>query len=290
MARALRIALVSFRSDIFTALHAGCFQAGHEVVLYAIGRSARPGRQSYPTMGEKVSDVLTVVAPETTLVLPGDIDGLSTSVRGFGIDLVVVCGLTWRLTAQALQAPRLGVINVHTSSLPRYRGPAPIQWAIRNGDQSIGVTAHWMNERIDSGSIIVQRGGIPLPEYVRFDELWHDVAPAIRDLVAEAVTLAADGYDGVPQDESKATYAGMFGAEDSTINWSWPTHDVHNLVRAFHFGTGIPGPFATVDGEQVRVLRTRLTPGAGTRVELPDGPLWIEEAEPTAAMPAADLA
>ena len=139
-----------------------------------------------------------------------------------------------------------------------------------------------MDERIDTGSIIVQHDGIPLPEYVRFDELWHDVAPTIRTLVAEAATLAADGYGGVPQDENKATYAGMFTAEDSTINWSWPSHDVHNLVRAFHFGTGIPGPFATIDGEHVRVLRTRLTPGSGTRVELPDGPLWIEEAEPVA--------
>lgn len=54
---------------------------------------------------------------------------------------------------------------------------------------------------------------------------------------------------------------------------------MHNLVRAFRFGAGIPGPFATVGGERVRVLRTRLTPGAGVRVELADGPLWIEEAE-----------
>lgn len=290
MTRALRVALVSFRSDIFAALHAGCVQAGHEVPLYVISRSARPGTSSYPSMGEKVADALTVIGPEATVVLPGDIDGLVTAVRGYDIDVVVVCGLSWRLTEPALRAPRLGVINIHTSLLPKYRGPMPLQWAIRSGDRSIGVTAHWMDERIDTGNILIQRGGIEVPEYVRFDELWEDVAPTIRMLVSEALTMAADGHPGVPQDEGTATYARMFRAEDSIIDRSWSVQDVHNLVRAFYFGVGIPGPFATIDGMQVRILRTSTHPCKGIRFQLADGPLWIEEAEMLTTAPDQDAA
>jgi methionyl-tRNA formyltransferase len=240
-------------------------------------------RPSYPNIGDKVADILTVVEPEIGLFLPGDMAGLVDALRGYRIDVVVVCGLSWRLTAAALQAPRLGVVNVHTSLLPRYRGPAPIQWAIRNGDPTIGVTAHWMDERIDTGNILARRGGIPLKQYIRFDELWADLTPTIAGLVADAVILPADGDGGAEQDEAKATYAGMFAPEDATIDRSRSARASHNLVRAFHFGAGIPGPFATVDGRRLRVLRTRLTPGAGVRLDCADGPLWIEQAEPAPA-------
>lgn len=280
MAAALRVALVSFRSDLFAALHAGCVKAGHKVVLCLTGRSHRPGEHSYPNMGEKVADILTAIEPDIGLLLPGDLDTLVAALRGYDVDVAVVCGLSWRLTAAALRAPKLGVINVHTSLLPRYRGPAPIQWAIRDGEPTIGVTAHWMDERIDTGNVIARRGGIQLRPHPRFDEVLADLIPAIQDVVTDAVELAALGYAGEPQDEAEATYAGMFAPRDATIDSAKPARTVHNLVRAFHFGAGIPGPFATVGGQRLRVLRTRLTPGPGVRLDCADGPLWIERAEP----------
>ena len=280
MATALRVALVSFRSDIFAALSAGCAKAGHDVVLGITGRSERPGKSSYANMGDKVTDLLTTIDPGVSLLLPGDMVGLIDALRGYAIDIAVVCGLSWRLTPAALRAPKRGVVNVHTSLLPRYRGPASIQWAIRNGDPTIGVTAHWMDERIDTGNIIAQRGGVGLRPFVRFDELWADLTPTIEDLVADAVDRAATGYAGEPQNEAEATYAGLFAPDDATIDRTRPARTAHNLVRAFHFGAGVPGPFATVDGRRLRVLRTRLTPGSGVRLDCADGPLWIESAEP----------
>ncbi|RCG31890.1 methionyl-tRNA formyltransferase [Sphaerisporangium album] len=231
-------------------------------------------------MGQKVDDVLTVIPPEIDLLLPGDVTGLVSALGGYQVDVAVVCGLSWRLPPLALQTPRLGVINVHASLLPKYRGPAAIQWAIRNGDADIGVTAHWMDERIDTGNIIVQHGGIELPEYVTFEELWPRVTPVIQKLVGEALDRAADGYMGVPQNEDEATYARMMEPAYSYIDWSQPARRIHDQVRTFHYGAGIPGPFAKLGAGWVRVARTDLNPGAGVRVECADGPLWIVEAEP----------
>ncbi|MFF0575375.1 methionyl-tRNA formyltransferase [Streptosporangium saharense] len=279
MARSLRVALVSFRSDIFTALQAGCVAAGHEVVLYVAGRSARPRGQSYPNAGDKVNDILSVIPAEVDLLLPGDVDGLADALRGYRTDVVVVCGLSWRLPRVVLDAPRLGIINVHPSLLPRHRGPMAIQWAIRDGEAETGVTAHWMDERIDTGNIIVQHGGIVLPEYVTYEQLWPQVTPVIQNVVAEALTLAADGFVGEPQDDRKATHARMMEPEYSYIDWSRQARSIHDQVRVFHYGAGIPGPFAKLDAGWVRVMRTSLEAGTGTRVECGDGPLWVVEAE-----------
>ncbi|GAA3986223.1 hypothetical protein GCM10022247_00750 [Allokutzneria multivorans] len=276
----LRVALVSFRADLFLALQEGCAAGGHEVVLGVVGRSRRPGGAAAAGIAAKVADVVPVLPPGVDLVLPGDVGGLVAALHGYRVDVVVVCGFSWRIPPIALAAPTLGFINVHASLLPRYRGPAPVQWALRNGDPGIGVTAHWMDERIDTGNILVQRGGIPLPEYVTFAELWPLLDPHIREVVTAALGRAETGCPGRPQEESLASYAGALEAEYSHIDWSWPARLIHNQVRTFHFGAGIAGPFAEVDGERVRVLRTRLTPGAGTRVQCADGPIWVTEAEP----------
>ncbi|WP_086823996.1 methionyl-tRNA formyltransferase [Allokutzneria sp. NRRL B-24872] len=276
----LRVALVSFRADLFLALQAGCAASGHEVVLGVVGRSRRPGGAAVSGVGAKVADIVPVLPTGVDLVLPGDIGGLVDALRGYRVDVVVVCGFSWRLPPIALAAPALGFINVHASLLPRYRGPAPVQWALRNGDNDIGVTAHWMDERIDTGNVLVQRGGIALPEYVTFDELWPLLGPHLRDVVTAALDRAATGDPGRPQDESLATYAGALEAEYSRIDWSRSARSIHNQVRTFHFGAGIAGPYADVNGERVRVLRTRLTPGPGTVVHCADAPIWITEAEP----------
>ncbi|SDM84004.1 methionyl-tRNA formyltransferase [Allokutzneria albata] len=278
----LRVALVSFRADLFVSLQAGCRAAGHEIVLCAVGRSSRPGGRATAGIGAKVSDVVPVMPTGVDLLLPGDVDGLVNALRGYRVDVVVVCGFSWRVPTIALAAAGLGFINIHASLLPRYRGPAPVQWALRNGDPDIGLTAHWMDERIDTGNVIVQRGGIPLPEYVTFDGLWPMLGPEIERLVADALDRAASGSRGEPQDESQATYAGALEEAYSYIDWSRPARSVHNQVRTFYFGAGIAGPFAELDGRWVRVVRTRLEPGPGVRVQCADEPIWITEAEPAA--------
>ncbi|MGP4014316.1 methionyl-tRNA formyltransferase [Saccharopolyspora sp. 5N708] len=280
MPTTLRVALVSFRSDIFSALHAGCVAGGNAPVLYITGRSSGPRKPSYPNIGTKVTDVLGSVPVDTDLLLPGSAEGMVQAIRGYDVDLAIVCGLSWRLPQSVLNAPKLGVLNVHTSLLPKYRGPAPVQWAIRNGDPDIGVTIHWMDERIDTGNIVAQRGGIALPEFVTFETLWARVTPVIQDLLVVALDRAAGGYAGEPQDEDDASRASPMEPEFSYIDWSRSATDVHNQVRTFYYGAGIPGPFGKIGRNWVRVLRTSRTPGTGVRVDCADGPIWVVETEP----------
>lgn len=279
MSVSLRVALVSFRSDIFAALRAGCEQEGHLPALYISGRSSRPRTPSYPNMGEKVTDILGEIPDDVDLVLPGSAESLARAVRGHDIDLVIVCGLSWRLPKIVLDAPKLGVLNVHTSLLPKYRGPMPVQWAIRNGDPEIGVTIHWMDEQIDTGNIVAQRGGIILPEFVTFDEVWEKAAPVIQAVLAVALTRAAEGDAGEPQDEDQAIHAGLMEPEFDYIDWSQPARHIHNQVRTFYYGTGTPGPFAKIGNDWHRVIRTSLKPCSGRRIECADGPIWLIETE-----------
>lgn len=289
MATALRVALVTFRADLFQALHAGCVRRGHVPALCVSGRSGRPGGPSYPNVGERVAGVLGGIASDLDLLLPGDVQGLATALRGYRTDVAVVCGLSWWLPRSVRRAPRLGIINVHASLLPRYRGPAPVQWAIRNGDSDIGLTAHWMDRHIDTGNIIVQRGGIPLPEYVSFEELWDLLTPAIPELVGDALDRAAAGYAGEPQHDEHASYAGAMEREFDLIDWSQPARTIHNQVRTFYLGTGTPGPIGEIDNVWVRVRRTRLAPGEGIRLECGDGPIWVVDTEPVDDATVAEL-
>lgn len=231
-------------------------------------------------MGEKVTDVLGTIPVEIDLLLPGSVEGLAQALRGYDVDVAVVCGLSWRLPRLVLDAPRLGILNVHTSLLPRYRGPMPVQWALRNGDPDIGVTVHWMDEAIDTGSIVTQRGAIALPEFVTFDELWQQLTPVIRDLVAEGLDLAAEGDGGRPQEAGQASRAGFMETEFDYIDWSWSAASIHNQVRTFYYGTGTQGPLTKIDDEWIRVVRSSLRPGGGIRVDCADGPIWLVDTEP----------
>jgi len=100
------------------------------------------------------------------LLLPGTADGLADALGGYRLDLLVVYGFNWKLPAAVLRTPRSGAVNIHSSLLPRYRGPAPVLRAIRNGDAEIGLTVHRMDEQFDTGPILAQQGGIPLDEDV----------------------------------------------------------------------------------------------------------------------------
>lgn len=216
------------------------------------------------------------------LLVPGSADGLLTALPGYRPDLLVCNGFPWRIPAPALVTARLGGINVHPSLLPRYRGPIPIHWAIRNGDREIGVTVHRMDERFDTGNLIVQRGGVPLDDDFDPDELLRRVDAVTRELLVTALARVRDGFRGEAQNHADASYAGWMEEDFSFVDWSWTAREIHNQVRTFRFGVpGPAGPLAEVDGRWIAVLRTRIDASdGGVRVECADGPLWITEWEP----------
>jgi methionyl-tRNA formyltransferase len=196
------------------------------------------------------------------------------------LDLLVVYGFNWRLPASVLGTPRFGVVNVHTSLLPRYRGPAPVLWAIRNGDPEIGVTVHRMDERFDTGPILTQRGGILLDEDVTPQLLWQRIRPVLSDLLTVALDMVASRHPGMPQDDSRASSAGFIEPEFSVVEWLRSAREVHNQVRMFAFMGRDHAPVARVGEQWLAVLRTRLEPAEGIRVQCADAPIWIVESAP----------
>lgn len=276
----MRVVLATFGVDEFAALHAACVDAGHVPVAYVYCRSMRPNSCTEAQAAALAGRIIEALPPGMDLLLPGTAEGLASALAGYRLDLLVVYGFNWKVPASVLGTPRFGVVNIHTSLLPRYRGPAPVLWAIRNGDPEIGVTIHRMDERFDAGPVLVQRGGIPLDADVTPQRLWSRIRPVIRDLVVAALDMVASGNPGLLQDDSGASWAGFIEPEFSVVDWSRSAREVHNQVRMFAFMGRDHAPVAQVDGRWLAVLRTRLEPTDGIRVECADAPIWIVESEP----------
>ena len=168
-------------------------------------------------------------------------------------ELIVVVAYGRILPKSILDIPPRGCINVHGSLLPRYRGAAPVQWAVLNGDRQSGVTTMWMNEGLDTGDMLLKKTR-DIPEDMTagelFDALCEDGAALLADTLAalEAGTLTA-----TPQNDAEATYAPMLTKDMSAIDWNRPAAALHNQVRGLH-----PWPVATctVGGKRMKLHQT----------------------------------
>ncbi|WP_019545895.1 methionyl-tRNA formyltransferase [Streptomyces sulphureus] len=281
----LRIVLLSHSVESFARTHAVCTAAGHRPLAHVYARSLRPAAPVREGAPETAADLTAAIPRGVDLFLPGRAGNLAAPLAGYRPDLVVCNGFPWRLPPALLAVPTLGTLNIHTSLLPRYRGPIPVHWAIRNGDRETGVTVHWMDETFDTGPVLVQRGGVPLPDRFDPDGLLDELDALGAELLAEALPLAAAGAPGEPQRERDASYAGWMEDSFHHVDWSRPAHRVHHQVRTFRLGVpGARGPLAEVSGRRLRLLGTSLEPqrsdGRALRVECGDGPLWITEYEP----------
>jgi methionyl-tRNA formyltransferase len=161
-------------------------------------------------------------------------------VRELQPELIVAAAYGRILPEDILQTPRLGSINVHSSILPKYRGAAPINWAILNGERETGVTIMYMAAQLDAGDIILcKRTSIGPEEDAQ--QLTLRLAALGADALSEAVDRLADGSaTRTPQDQNAHTYAPMLGRELSPINWARSAQQIHDQVRGL-----IPWPCAT---------------------------------------------
>ncbi|MFB6441214.1 methionyl-tRNA formyltransferase [Streptomyces sp. NPDC056411] len=284
MGNSMRIGLLSFGAAEFAALHETCTQEGHQPLVYAYSRSLRPSTATDDGAGHAAGRVAAALPAGIDLLLPGSSDGLGTALRGYGLDLVVCYGFSWRLPRYVLDIPRYGVINIHCSLLPRYRGPAPVLWAIRNGDPELGVTAHRMNEEFDAGPVLAQRAGVPLPDDVTPERLWTGLSPVLREVLRIALDRVTDPAAGEQQATAGLSHAGLMEPEFFTIDTTHAAREIHNQVRTCRFMGPGSAPVLTVDGVRRRVLRTSLTPVDGCRLDCADGPLWITASEPVGAL------
>jgi len=221
-------------------------------------------------------------------------------LRSFGADLFVVISFGQKLSREVLNIPKFYAVNVHASILPRWRGAAPISYAITSGDKYTGITIMKMNEHMDRGDIIMSKSV----------EIKDDDMPALterlavlgKELLLEAIDkIKKDEVTFTEQDEEKATYARKLTKKDGLINWNEKALLIHNQIRGL-----MPWPCAYTyyRGTFLKILKSSLNvrkekkeeqfaPGKiieickkrGIIVACSDNPLLIEELQPEGKKP-----
>lgn len=274
----------------------------HDVVALVTQRDKPAGRGHHlrlpPTKHVAVEHGLDVHQPAK--VRAPDAVAL---VRELEPECIVVAAYGQIIPRAILDIPPKGIINVHASLLPRYRGAAPIQWAIARGESATGVTTMLMDEGLDTGPILLQAAAPIGP-----DETYAELEPRLADLGADLLERTLDEWaagtlEPTPQDDAKATLAPLIKKEDALIDWSLPAIEIARRVRAFD-----PWPVAhtTFSGASLKVWKARpsdteTTAAPGTVVGVgPDGlevacgrgTLTVETVQPSGKgrMTAADFA
>jgi methionyl-tRNA formyltransferase len=198
-------------------------------------------------------------------------DQFLRTVRDFAPDLGVVAAYGKLLPEALLQIPRLGMINVHASLLPRWRGAAPVHRAVMAGDRETGVTIMRVVKELDAGGMFAT-----VTRAIDPDETSVDLERALAELGADllvdvAHALAKGCAVETPQDDAAATYASKITKEEGAIDWSLPAERIHNLVRGLQ-----PWPLvsARIGGGRVLIHRTARIPAVS-----PDAPGTVVRAE-----------
>jgi methionyl-tRNA formyltransferase len=223
-------------------------------------------------------------APGSDLLFIASAERLAPLLATYAPDVGVCCSFPARIPDAALAVPRLGILNVHPGLLPRYPGPNPMGWALRNGDREMGVTVHRMTSEVDAGPILAQ-GVIPVTEDDEADTLIAKLG-SLAELLATALERLVAGDTGDPQSTEGRGYAGPFEPEYLEVDWTRSALEIHRQTRAWWLAPpvgGRRGPCTELGGRRVRLVRTRLDGSAGgTPVSCGDGTLWILKSEPLA--------
>ncbi|MEO1004529.1 MAG: methionyl-tRNA formyltransferase [Cyanobacteria bacterium J06638_38] len=225
--------------------------SGIEVVAVVTQPDKRRGRGS-KTQASAVKQValkhdLPVWQPSRIKKDPETLDLLKAAKA----DVFVVVAYGQILSAEILDMPRLGCINVHGSLLPQYRGAAPIQWSIVNGDRTTGITTMLMDVGMDTGDMLLKT-----ETQIGILDNAHDLAVTLADQGADLLLntlfkLEQGAINPIPQNDSQATYARLITKADFAIDWSQSAITIHNQVRGF-----CPNCFATLAGEKLKVTAT----------------------------------
>ncbi|MGH8200568.1 MAG: formyltransferase [Steroidobacteraceae bacterium] len=191
-------------------------------------------------------------------VMPADAKGADLAERVAQLQPDFIFSFYYRsmLGAPILRSARRGALNMHGSLLPKYRGRAPVNWAILNGERETGATLHYMVERADAGDIVDQLA-VPILEDDDAREVFGKVTTAAEIVLARSLPgLIAGDAPRRPQLIEAGQYFGRRKPEDGRIDWDQPAVRIHNLVRAV--APPFPGAFTEVDGRQWWIHRTRV--------------------------------
>ncbi|HKJ34584.1 MAG TPA: methionyl-tRNA formyltransferase [Balneolales bacterium] len=242
-------------------------QSKHDIVAVVSGVDKRRGR------GNKLTPT-PVKAKALELGLPViEIENLKSEdfaeqLKTYNPELFVVVAFRI-LPINILAIPTRGSINLHASLLPKYRGAAPIHWAIIKGEKKTGCTIFFLDEKMDTGKIIMQEE-VDIGQNETTGDVYNKLMDLGSQLVAKAVDQISNGsYQTVEQDDSKATGAPKLFSEDCKIDFNDTSQNVHNKIRGL---SPFPTAWTTIDGTRFKIYRSRAVPGKS----IPAGTLKIE--------------
>jgi methionyl-tRNA formyltransferase len=182
-------------------------------------------------------------------------------LRSLAPDAMVVVGYGQIIPQSIIDIPPLGILNVHASLLPQYRGAGPIQWAIVNGETTTGVTILQIDAGLDTGPMLL-KAETEIGSDETAPELGRRLSVIGADLLVEALdALAAGRIVATPQDNSRATYAPILKKEDGRIDWRRSAAQIHNQVRGMQ---PWPGADSVFRGSALHIWRARPTDGGAT--------------------------
>lgn len=227
--------------------------AGHEIAL-VVSQPDRPvGREQQltapPVKQTALNAGLPVMQPEKIR----NNEEFRTRLEAIAPDAIVVVAYGRIIPPWMLELPRLGCINLHASLLPRYRGAAPIQWAVANGDGFTGNTTMLLEEGLDTGPILLQQTREIGPDETAV-ELFEDLACSGAPLMVETLAgLARGTIEPQPQNHEFATFAPLLNREDGRMDFARrAAHELYNRWRGFQ---PWPGAFTALDGKKLIVHR-----------------------------------
>lgn len=273
----MRIVLVTRILPVALGFNATVEALGHEPVALLTMRDPhhRYGELDLAGLVDGVPDGLDVL-------LAAKRSSIAPLLRTFEPDLVVCMGFPWKVPADALAVPGHGWLNGHPSLLPLHRGPVPVAWAIRAGDEELGISFHYMDADLDTGPVLAQRR-MPLGDFAEPEEFYGRMGPLVMEALAEALQKVEAGERGEPQGDGGA-YETFFGEEDVWLDRTRTASEMHRLAWAWRYTIALNterGLLVEVDGAKMRVLESSLDEVDGAlRVDCADAPLWLVRTEP----------
>jgi methionyl-tRNA formyltransferase len=275
VAAALRV--VFFGTPEFAVPTIDALLASRHTVVAAVCQPDRPrGRGHKVSIGAVKARALNAGVPVLQPERLKD-DQFLAALREVEADLGVVAAYGKILTDAVLAMPRLGLINVHGSLLPRYRGAAPVHRAIIAGERETGITIMRVVKALDAGPMMATARR-PIGADETSDEVERDLARIGASLLVTVVDQLADGtVRETPQDDAAATYAHRLTKEDSRFEWDWAAARIHNLIRGLR-----PWPHAEtfIHGRRLILLRSAVSDeqsdaAPGTVLEARSGDLVV---------------
>lgn len=226
-----------------------------ESVVTNVDKRRGRGSQKTPTQVKEAALSLQIPVIEVENLKSEE---FANQLRALKPDLLVV--VAFRILPKSiLEIPTVGSINLHASLLPKYRGAAPIHWAIINGEEKTGCTIFFLDEKVDTGNILLQKE-VEIGWEDNTGDIYHQLMEIGSDTLVEAVNMIANGdYDLKTQDDSKATPAPKLFRENSRIDFNKSADEIHNLIRGL---SPFPTAWTTLNDAKMNIYQAKPGPHA----------------------------